>query len=158
MDRKIMENNKAFTLVELIVAMVVIAIMATIAIPAYRTWIKKRDVENDIKIAHIFIQEARAKAFTEKRSYVIGFNSGTNTGKVLEQRTGGNVVKSINLKYNLKFKSGTTINIDTRGTFSGSSIYTIEYLEDPEYTCVSISDLRARLGKWDAVGGKCDAK
>jgi Tfp pilus assembly protein FimT len=138
--------------------MVILAIFAVIAIPGFSKWNGKRAVENDIKKAYTLIENARAKAFTEKRDYKISFNPVATQGNKLEQIADGNVIYSLSTKYDLKFDNSTTaIDISHRGVYKTSaSVYSVEFAKNPEYTCIVISPLRARLGKWD--GSNCNAK
>lgn len=146
-----MMNDKGITVIELLVTITVIAIISTIAVPSFNKWLKRYQIESDTKRIYGFIQEARGRAFSQKIDLTIDI-SGTTT--VLKD-TEGAVLTSIDTKTIYK---NSTITISKRGVISsGSSVLpsAVSGLK-PQYNCISISDLRARLGYYDGSG--CNAK
>ncbi|UOD34524.1 prepilin-type N-terminal cleavage/methylation domain-containing protein [Deferribacteraceae bacterium V6Fe1] len=151
MDRKIM-NKKGITLIELMVTITVMAVLIAIAIPSFNKWLSKYQIEADTKDIYALIQDARAKAFSQKEDITIVVNANTTTVK----KSDGSVISSISTK--TSFKSNT-INITKRGIISGGSSIlptTVSGL-NPQYNCIAISDLRARLG-YSSDGSNCNAK
>jgi type IV fimbrial biogenesis protein FimT len=149
MDGEIM--NKGITLIELMVTITVMAIILAIAVPSFNKWLKKYQIEADVKDINGFIQEARAKAFSQKEDLQIVVSANSTSLKRLD----GTTLTSISTKTSFK---NSTITITKRGVLSRSSILpsTISGL-NPQYNCIAVSDLRARLG-YSSDGSSCNAK
>lgn len=145
-------DSKGFTLIELMVTITVMAILIAIAVPSFNKWLSKYQIEADTKDIYALIQDSRAKAFSQKEDIVIVVNGNTTTIK----KSDGTIISSINTK--TSFKSNT-VNITKRGIISGGNSIlpaTISGL-NPQYNCIAISDLRARLG-YSSDGSDCNAK
>ena len=152
MVRKIKEKE-GFTLIEFIVVASIISIFLMIAIPYYTKWKTKMSIEGDTKKIYGVLQMFRTKAFSEKKEYIIKLSK--NSIDVYDKNN--RKVYSVKLNNEFDFNgSQKEVFIDTRGTFSGPSIYAKNYTVGAQYDCVSIDDIRIRLGKY--TGGKCEAK
>lgn len=100
-----LKNNKGFSLIELLVAMGLIAILTGIAVPAYKNYresandtVLKSDIGNGYKAMHAYnavnntycadldalgLKAIKASAtYTESDDYFVGFIAGTNGGCV----------------------------------------------------------------------------
>ncbi|AEA34054.1 hypothetical protein Hipma_1088 [Hippea maritima DSM 10411] len=145
-----MMNRYGTTLIEVLVVITIMTILLAIAIPNYNKWHKRYSIENDTKQIYSLIQKERLKAFTQKISVSISVN-----GNILIVSENGATSYTVLLKNNF---SGGPMDIDTRGTLSGSSIYHYSKQEGlvPQYDCVAIDDVRVKLGEYN--GSKCVAK
>ncbi len=145
-----MMNKKGVTLIEILVVIAILSIIAIIAVPQYNKWQKKYSIEDDTKTIYGIIQKERTKAFTQKISVYISVN-----GKILKIIENGVQTETITLKNSF---SGGPVNIDTRGTISGSRVYyngSVQGL-NPQYDCVAINDIRVKLGEDN--GSSCNVK
>lgn len=145
-------NRKGMTLIELLVTITVIAIISAIAVPSFNKWLRRYQIESDTKTIYGFIQEARARAFSQKVDLSVDV-AGTVTAL---KDTGGAVLTSVNTKTSYK---NSTITVSKRGVISsGTSVLpgTVSGLK-PQYNCISVSDLRARMG-YTSDGSTCNAK
>ncbi len=153
--------EKGFTLIELAVTIVIIGVLTAIAISSYRTWVKKTTIENDTKQIFALLNEARARAFAEKRQCGLIFNNrivrlvcDTDLdNSILDETSSINEVIlkndfSKNFSYALFNKNGTA-------SISGT-IYADDISTDPNYSCVTISTTRIKMGKWN--GSTCSLK
>jgi prepilin-type N-terminal cleavage/methylation domain-containing protein len=160
MDRKIMIKNQGFTIVELVLTMALIAVLLSFAVPTFKKQLLKYRIENDTKQIHALLQKVRSKAFTNKKSFTVTFENGASSDKTIVVKESSATIATLTLKTEFNFASGTIITVDSRGTFSGSSIYATDYDKGAQYDCIAISDIRVALGEWDATATppKCNAK
>ncbi len=85
--------SKGFSLVELMVSIVVLAIMASIAIPSFQTWLHNTQVRNAAESITNGLQKARAEAVSRntRTTFVLGADTGWTVNvvfpaSVIEQR------------------------------------------------------------------------
>lgn len=145
MDRKI----KGFTLVELIVTIAIMAVVLAIFIPKLSKWVKQYNIEGDTKKIYAFLQDARAKAFTEKIKLDVTVNGKEVCMKCdpnddgCKSSYGTDNIKCIELNFSF---NGSAVNITKRGTFSGGPIY-YPSPNDAKYDCITVSDIRVKMEK-----------
>ena len=173
MDRKI--GQKGITLLEIIVVLAILVIMASFVIPALGRWKRKYDIENTIKEIYAALNEARMKAFNEKR--VCGLTWSGNAVSIIHLRCDtdgdGEVVdvsdngtkeywnRTLNLVLNENFDSNyCRFNYKGLALDLGSVDHRTFYYSgtDPgaEYSCVTVSFTRIKMGKWD--GEDCQVR
>lgn len=158
-------QEKGFTLIELVVSITIITVLSTIATVAYTRWIKKVSIENDTKKIFALLQEARARAFAEKRICGLIF-SGRNVRLVCDTDMDDSItdeqgsINSIRLKNDVikKLSYGSSYpRFDRDGTANIlGTIYVSDISTNPAYSCVRISRTRIKMGKWN--GGECNVK
>jgi len=161
MDRKI----KGFTLIEMLVVLSIMAILFSIGIPAYTRWATKYKIQNDTKTIFSVLNQARIKAFSEKRTCGISWSD--STFSQIELRCDKNydgdiddtdeLIQKIDLK--TSFKDGSNSKVTFKKEGFGKTMITI-YTSMPEYNskynCIKISRTRILMGHYS--GGKCAAK
>lgn len=148
MDRKI---TKGFTLLELIIVIVIVAILLSIAIPNFVNWKRKMEIERDVNTIYSVIQRYRLKALTSHVEYEIYFENG---GKTLV--VNGTSASSYKLSFPFTFKGSVTkLEIDEKGIVDRKTIYSnatgLDKL-NPMYDCIVISNgVSLRKGKWNGT-------
>ena len=145
MDRKM---NRGMTLIELLIFMVIVSVMLGFAVLMYRDWRVKWSIESDAKDIYVFLQRARAMAFSQKKNLSV-----VASGNQVCIREGATDIDCINLSNSFT----GSISITDRGIFSNSSIYyngTVNV--NPQYSCVVSVVTRVRLGVYD--GSNCNPK
>ncbi len=150
-----MEQNKGFTLTEMLVVLAIAGILTSISLTSFLSWKEKSDMENDVKKISSFIQEQRMIAFSRKTSFSCYFSS---NGKILYAKDlSDSKIIRIKLKSAFEF-NGSNLVIDSRGTMSGASIKPKTLISNSNYDCLAINDTRIKIGKWDGGSGKCSVK
>ncbi len=140
--------NRGLTLIELLVLLVIMAIMMGLATLMYKNWRLRWSIEADTKDIYVFVQKARALAFSQKRNLFVVAN-----GNRVCINDGVSDIDCINLDNPFN----GTISITDRGIFNNSSIvYTGPTNVNPQYSCVVSAVTRVRLGVYD--GTNCNAK
>ncbi len=158
--------KKGFTLIEFVITIAIISIIATIAILNYKRWVKKISIENDTKKIFALLNEARVRAFSEKRvcGVVFDFNKRDvrlvcdtdMDNSILDETTNLNEIILKN-DFSPKNKNFTYAKFDKDGTASIlATIYAKDISTNPAYSCVKISYTRIKMGKWD--GSDCILK
>ena len=74
-----MRNSRGFSLLELMIAIAVFAILATIAIPSYIGWLPKRHLQSSVSDVQVAISHAKMTAIKENSDVVLTFNPSTNS-------------------------------------------------------------------------------
>jgi len=150
-------NKKGITLIELLVAIAIMAILLAIALPAYNTWREKNSIENDVHKMYGLISEMRTKAFTEKLYVNFSFGASNKVLTASYSNDNGSVSGSttLNLQNKFEFVGNDNVSIDSRGTYSGSSIKPVTESTIAPVDCISVNDTRIAIGKWS---GSCEHK
>lgn len=106
-----MQNNRGFTLIELMVTIAVLAIVASIAAPSFGDMLEKQNLKKSAEELIVVMNKARSKAVIERRPYVTvnlaPLANAVDTNEELNWRPSG---KSV-----LKTGSPTTIQFGITG-------------------------------------------
>ena len=157
-------NNKGLTLIELMVVIAIIAMLASFALTGYRAARNKVKVESEIKALYGDLQNARLRAFAEKRAWGIYWGSSPFTSYDVRYDTDGdgNLTDSggygsagtiSNLEFPIKVNTSSKCVIFKK---SGLTTTLLSFYIDgteAEYDCISVSATRIKMGKWD--GSTC---
>jgi prepilin-type N-terminal cleavage/methylation domain-containing protein len=81
-------NKKGFTLIELIVVFVIIAVTAVLIVPNIRGWLPRYRLKSATREIVSTMRTAQMKAVSNRMDYQIDFNVGTNS-YVLQYYSGG---------------------------------------------------------------------
>lgn len=164
-------DRSGFSLLELIIAITIMGIVATIATLNFHSWQVKSKVEEQTRGIYVDLNEARTNAFTQKRylglvfqpmSYVL--KSYSTIGEASSPLTRGTVQfeKTLNYALTKRTNSGTTISTitDTSIIFDTSGVtndwFTIfvdsNNSDQPAaVNCIVISSVRENMGKMDGT-------
>lgn len=167
-------NRSGFSLLELLIAIAVMGILATIATFNFNSWQVKSKMEAQVRELQVDLNEARINAFTQKRPFGIVFQTNSYTIKSYSSLTeaaspvdNGTTVVTKNVLFALTKRSGTSTSIvsiaDTPVVFdtSGTTFNWFTILVDPSKTdaavnCIVISTTRTNMGKLN--GTTCEFK
>jgi prepilin-type N-terminal cleavage/methylation domain-containing protein len=89
--------HQGFTLVELIVAISIFAILCSIAIPAYSSWLPEYKLKNAVRDLYSNMQLAKMLSIKENNNYQINFD--TNGEGYSIHRPDGTVERKVNFIY-----------------------------------------------------------
>ena len=161
-------NKKGFTLIELMVVVAIVAMLATLALTGYHSTREKVKVENEIKALYGNLQNAKMRAFAEKRVWGIYWGSSPFTSYEMRYDTDGDESITDSGGYN---STGTVSDLQypIESSFSGSATYVRFYpsglttslgsfhvnSSEAEYDCVSVANSRIKMGKWSATSNEC---
>jgi len=158
MDRKI----KGFTLIEMLVVLSIMAILFSIGIPAYTKWVTKYKIQNDTKTIFGVLNQARIKAFSEKK--ICGIRWSGSTFSQIELRCDNNydgdiddtneLIQKIDLKTSFKDGSSNKVIFKKEGFGTSKTICTTMPENNSKYNCIKISSTRILMGHYN--GGDCD--
>ncbi|MBD1399405.1 GspH/FimT family pseudopilin [Pelobacter sp. M08fum] len=68
-------NQRGFTLIEIIIAMAIFAILAAIAVPNFNVWRQNSQLRSDVRLILGALQQARVEAITRNQPVTITFDN-----------------------------------------------------------------------------------
>ncbi len=140
--------NRGLSLIELLVLFLIVSVMLGFATLMYKDWRVRWSIESDTKDIYVFVQRARAMAFSQKISLSVIAN-----GNQVCINDGTTNIDCINLDNPFN----GTITITDRGVFNNSSIVYNGFANaTPQYSCVVAAVTRVRLGVYD--GTNCNPR
>ena len=147
-----MTDNKGFTLLETVITLLIAGIIASIGMVKFSMISQTADINEDMHKISSFLKSRRLSAFTIKDEIGISIDL---SGKIITAKIdpGGTAVVngSISLNYPVA-TGGFPFTINSRGLFTANdTIHLATVNTSPEYSCVSISAERIRLGGWDGT-------
>ncbi|WP_456397624.1 prepilin-type N-terminal cleavage/methylation domain-containing protein [Desulfurobacterium sp.] len=140
------KSKRAFTLLELLIVIVLIAILSFMGITRYRMWIESNSINTEIRRMASVLQRLRMEAFSQKKQFRIHISSDKH--KLLIDVWDGSSWKGYRTYY-LKdpFILTNSVSITEKGVFNATS--KIIYNGDFNYqgdNCVIIDRTDVRLG------------
>jgi prepilin-type N-terminal cleavage/methylation domain-containing protein len=178
------KNNDGFTLIELIIAVSIIAILVVALGFSFQGWMGKYRVENQIKQMHTDFMNARTRAMMMNRMHFV--TEAANAYTIYEDTnpspdgdgnlqptadcrapgasdaclptfcsSDGTCSKSVEYAINWT-GPGTQINFDRRGMMAPAGSVHLTSTVDADYDCLTVSQTRINMGKWN--GATCVEK
>ncbi|MBI5430215.1 MAG: GspH/FimT family pseudopilin [Nitrosomonadales bacterium] len=153
-----------FTLIEVMIAIAIIAIAMVLGIPSYRVWVQNTQIRNAAESIQNGLQRARAEAVSRNTNVAFVFGAGSswtvsvvNSGEVVESRSSKE--GSTNVSVATAPAGSTTFTFNNFGARAanadGSAAPTQINLDSTLLSAADSRDLRVTLG----IGGQtrmCD--
>ncbi|WP_457755949.1 prepilin-type N-terminal cleavage/methylation domain-containing protein [Thermodesulfatator indicus] len=144
-------KKRGLTLIEILVAIAIIAILTSIAIPNFSCSLQKNRMKNDIEKIYTALLNAKYVAFNRKIDCEVDFDS--TTFKNAKIKCGNYTIGKIELKEEFKTNINP-IKFHKEGfTSSLGSIYP-NYNNTsclPKYSCIIIHRTRITKGEWNGT-------
>lgn len=149
--------SRAFTVIELLIVIAIIAVVASLAIPAYQRYSYKVKVEGDTHRIYSALKNLQLRAKMEKSPYCV---------KLLDPKTlymensttcsSSGSVKSERLTLSVPFESNRSkLVVNKFGIFTTTgSIYASDG-DGASIDCVKADTFRVCEGKWDGSSCNC---
>jgi len=124
----LLDRQRGFTLIEVIVVMAIMGVVSAIGIPAFSDWREKQAVRSATQALIAHLKQARIKAVADNRSVSISF---TQTSYTFDADTTGNgscglckneAVSFSQFANNLTISSAATRTFSSRGTANSGNI------------------------------------
>ena len=159
-------NNRAFSLVEMMIAIVIMGILMTISTLNFNTWQKKSQIESQTRELFADFNQARIDSLHRKQrhsivlqpnSYIFRRYSSEN-----ESRFAGSTVQTRNVTYQITKGSGLSAaddvtEFDIRGFTNDFDTFRINPVDSgAQVDCIVIATGRTNLGKME--NGSCVVK
>lgn len=177
-----MRNNRGFSLVEAMVVIGIAGLILAFGIPAFSKWKGNHDSEDQINTIFNDLQQARTRAYTEKRVSGLWWSAGSTfdtyelrlDGDVNADNQDGDILDNTDVKLSpasrpTRFtitRSGSAVNyitFDGRGFCSINGVVTtapiflrINSTTGPSIDCIAVNCTRIQVGKWN--GGTCQPR
>ena len=171
-------KKNGFSLIELLVVMVILGILAGLGTVSFRGWVRKNELESQVKEMYTDLMNARLTAMHRNTTHLISLSvnqiSGSvdtngdgagDTGLCIWSRGKGDPVdggcpddKSLSYKklaYPMTWNGATTLGFNARGLSTNKTICVFSTL-NPSHDCIVVSSTRIRMGKIKNQSGGCD--
>lgn len=165
-------NNRGVTLVELLVAMSIVAILVIALAFNYQGWMGKYKVETATKTLYTDLVDARSQAVQRAVTYLADFPTTTsyriaNDANDNDTINAGEVMPTFPKTVGYTINGGVLLKFDKKGLiYSGSSPVLIDPANpvtisltstlDPDYDCIRMGPTRINTGKMQ--GTVCNVK
>lgn len=160
-DNKMMRSVRGFTLVELMITIGVMAIIATMAAPAFTKMVLKQNLNKSTRDLVIVLEKARSKAALERRAITVTLNSSSaDTDSTLNWAASGNAIL-VSTTTSIVFRTDGMVQDPTTTTAPLSSDLTLVLCDQSQLKAQFYKKIiLSRMGtvqQGDLVTGSCNA-
>jgi len=161
-------KKDGFTLIEVLVVIAIIGITASFAMISMAGWVRKYNVESEIKQLYADLMKARVTAMNNNRAQFVSLsasqytiyndtNPSPNGDGTLQPLQDTIIAPATSLKYPMNWSGSAEIDFNSRGFVTTLPKTICVYSNiNPSYDCIKVSTTRIILGKL-ITQGVCDA-
>ncbi|ENV12153.1 hypothetical protein F965_02716 [Acinetobacter schindleri NIPH 900] len=118
---KIVQKNKGFTLIELMVTITVMAIVASIAAPSFENLLIKQNLKTTAYNIRDTLKEARSRAILNRNETVLCTSINKSASAVTESVCGAHLTNYSSMTNSLKNTSVFIVNVEKKITLNNTS-------------------------------------
>jgi len=118
---KIVRSQKGFTLMELIVAVILMGILLTMALPSYSQWRRSLEYRSTARLVVAALREARSRAITDNQPHQVIIDSANRQYRLADYTTWTLLAPEVSL-YTGATTTPYVVQYNTNGTSSGGTI------------------------------------
>jgi prepilin-type N-terminal cleavage/methylation domain-containing protein len=175
-------KQDGFSLIELLTVMIILGIVAGLGTVSFTGWVRKYNLENQVKEIYADLQSVRLKAMDQNRSQFLtlaasrlrayedtspapwgdgNLTVGSDAPLCIWSRetegsdpncSGGTSLSFKDLKYPVTWNGSGTLDFNARGLGNSSCTICIYSSVNPSYDCLVVSATRIRMGKLTTQG------
>jgi type II secretion system protein H len=173
-------RKNGFSLIELLVVIIILGIVASLGTVSFRGWIRKTELESQVKEMYTDVMNARLTAMHRNTTHLISLSTNQIRGSedtngdgagdnalCIWNRNKGDAAdascpndKSLSYK-NLTFPatwSGTNkLEFNARGLSNTNNTICVFSTHNPSYDCIVVSPTRIRMGKLINQSSGCNS-
>jgi prepilin-type N-terminal cleavage/methylation domain-containing protein len=168
--KKILNDNRGMTLIELIVVITVVGILIAAISTDFMGWRSKYKVESQMKEMHIDLMNARSRAMERNRIHFVDLSVANqytiyedtdpapDGDGILDTGAGKDTQRlRKNLDQPITFTTGDTVMFNSNGLLASTAgVIRTSTSYDADYDCIGLETTRIIIGQWD--GTACQAK
>jgi prepilin-type N-terminal cleavage/methylation domain-containing protein len=147
---RVQDNEKGFTIIEVIIVMIVVAIMTALSFPSFLTWYQNARYKGAARDVASILREARMRAISVNRQHRVEFdidNTGGSDDAIQEYTMTQGNLPSGSLTWNTTindwagFPTGVTIKQGTGTNCNSSTDINIQFNPDGTATPVGTTNI-----------------
>ena len=135
---RFLKPQTGFTLIEMLLAVVIMGILASVAVPSFSKWKEKHEINGQAQKVYFDLMLARTSAVKNNNLVHVAFNTTSNTYTIHDDtnsdgtQDAGEAVKSAALENNISFAYNTGINdidgntVNAAVSFGGATTVTFD--------------------------------
>jgi len=134
-------RDRGFTIVEVVIVLLVVAVLSAIAIPAYNQWSQNTEYRESAKNIFYILRETRSRAITTNLEHRIEFESSNRRYRVTRGDRSSNSIRwdmvvfdwiALPPSVNMNTNTGM-IHMNTNGTANGGTIKIQDHMNATKY-------------------------
>ena len=161
------DDRGGFTLVEVMIALAILAIVVLIAASSFRGMMEKYRVEDETKQMFAHLMDARGRAMQRNRAFFVNVNvhdyqtyedsfPAPNGNGALDNDT---LVANVRVRHDIATTiPGGTFRFSRNGIASQAGWIRFSSTAQADYDCITVGATRVKMGKFNTGTNLCDEK
>jgi len=148
MEKKL---NRAFTLLEVVLVIMILAIVLAIAIPNFSRYITDYNISEQIEKLYSDINYAKFYSVTHQ--VPVNINISQNQIEISTNQTNSTVIRQYNFSYPMSCSNNTIIALNAFGIAQGLTSCFVTQNNNANPNCIVINSSQISTGRW--INGSC---